>query len=514
MTKEDIELLKGFLQAILPILIFTFVVILFFLYRKKIENFSSKITKIKGKIAGQEFETEIKESNIAISNERVSETSEQKVKIDIEEVEENLFDVWQAYSSNELEKAKQIFDQVQQKETDPQKKVHNENFHFYTKAVNGNINSIKEFEEFAKTIKYDEEKIEAYEYLGLIHKHSRTYERAIEEFNKANDLALVETLKSKITSAISECYYELGDAKKSESIIWDLYNTLNDQQAKCSCLRSLAELYNKQKLPFLRALVLEKAIEFEPNNIDILFALAYSYSICDLKALGMLHYKTLLFFDAQAGYARNNLGVGYQNFRMPLKANKEYYKAFEKGNTLAGGNLASNLIENGFYDEAKKIIEEAKKIDNYNNKIDQVSNELNKQFEAENEKEAEIIESATKQERFFKKFYDKKFNKTELAFSFEGDWLIGETFPLTNDNSQKAINLTWQTEPDKIELTGVFENLTCENVLYIDKHPDYSMLRRKSPGYAFMKDNLNEIEVLILIENSHKIIELQLKRII
>jgi|GEM_PF-6030938 len=517
MTKENIDLLKELLQAILPILILIIVIGLFLFYRKAIESFLSKITKIKGKIAGQEFETEIKESQIEIGGEKLNTTTDQGIKKEAEEeeqsVEENMYHVWSALNKKDFSKAKQIFEQIQQKETDHIKKIGNEIFYYYSKARNGGVDSFHELEAFAETIKYDEPKSQAYEYLGLLNKHGRTYEKAIEEFQKAIRLISNENKKVEITNYISESYYELGRYEDARDTYLNLNTTLREDNAKCTNLKYLAEFYKKRKDFFLRALTLEKALEYESNNTDILFDLAYSYSEVKLYSLSILHYKTLLFFNNKAAYAHNNIGVSYQDLKLPFKSNKEYTAAYELGNSLAAGNLASNLIHGGFYNEAKRIIEAAKKIEDYDNKINENLDDLNKRSKEEDEREIEIIETAKKQERFLKKLYESEFSKSK-SINLSGNWTVNDSIPITNiSDKENSLNLTWKDGSNDIQISGSFVNYTSKTVVYLEPRPGYVSLKRRYDGYGVFDENLNHIEILVIVEDSFEIKEFLIKKV-
>src|SRR3546814_4912296 len=56
-----------------------------------------------------------------------------------------------------------------------------------------------------------------------------------------------------------------------------------------------------------------------------------------------------------------NLGVAYENQKLPIKAIYSYKESKKLGNTLAMSTLAYRFLHAGFLDEAKSVCEEAAK---------------------------------------------------------------------------------------------------------------------------------------------------------
>src|SRR3546814_18822125 len=68
----------------------------------------------------------------------------------------------------------------------------------------------------------------------------------------------------------------------------------------------------------------------------------------------------------------NNLGVAYENQKLPIKAIYSYKESKKLGNTLAMSNLAYRFLHAGFLDEAKSVCEEAAKVPDHHQNVDKI----------------------------------------------------------------------------------------------------------------------------------------------
>ena len=103
---------------------------------------------------------------------------------------------------------------------------------------------------------------------------------------------------------------------------------------------------------------LEQALNLTPGDTERRFKLAYMYSEQGQKLLSLFHYQLLVSRDPTYPYAMNNLGVLYGDLNLPGKKIQTWKNATQnKDETFPIGNIAIAMIENGFYDEARNLLD-------------------------------------------------------------------------------------------------------------------------------------------------------------
>ncbi|MGN6655753.1 MAG: hypothetical protein ACTHJ9_10485 [Rhodanobacter sp.] len=170
-----------------------------------------------------------------------------------------------------------------------------------------------------------------------------------------------------------------------------------------SSLLAIENAFSKAKAEkgFMFA-ALERLLEEAPDNHSKRFELAYAYAEAGMEDMALYHYQRVPS-QARSEGLWNNLGVSFDNQKLPIKSVAAYKEAKELGSTLAMSNLAQRYLHAGFLDEARAVCEMAAKVPNHHKNVDDVLTRASKVLDDENELEKRIIFEAKDVSEFNRK---------------------------------------------------------------------------------------------------------------
>lgn len=182
---------------------------------------------------------------------------------------------------------------------------------------------------------------------GALEAYRREAECADEPADKQSPLLSISFLLAKL-GRHNECLEVLDLAKNAEA-----------KERKDDILaHAIYRLSNETSDPHLEIEAMEAIARVRPDDHSNRFSLAYAHSQQGNEDMALHHYLAIPA-SQRSGTAWNNLGVALHDFSMPAKAVDAYKKAADAGETLAMSNLAYRLMDAGFLDQAKTLIDEA-----------------------------------------------------------------------------------------------------------------------------------------------------------
>jgi Tfp pilus assembly protein PilF len=193
-----------------------------------------------------------------------------------------------------------------------------------------------------------------------------------------------------------------------------------DNEERGELLFGLADLYESESME-KRALMLERALSYQPIDKQKQFAAGYAYSEAGMNGLAMVHYQKSLHIGEKQEAAKNNLGVALKGLKLPSRAVAEYKRSIDLGGTLAAANFAWVLMDAGALDEAETVLREARGQKHVHEHVFSASNRLAKIREEENERERKIAEVSEKRRHFLIRYTDAILTQGELSLP-EGQW--------------------------------------------------------------------------------------------
>jgi tetratricopeptide (TPR) repeat protein len=268
-----------------------------------------------------------------------------------------------AFVSRSKTEVEEIFKKLQEVAKDEEEKFGNEAIYYFLRYDLGDIEAISKLQEMTKV-----ERAAAYAHkaLGFCYNDSGDYEKAAmfftlaaQGYRKKGSVKEHQVIDSVLRAA--DCLSKIGSQQDAYIIITSEIAVTVNQLFLSDLYSGLASLYEQAGDVDFRAITLEKAVEYKPNDIKLRFSVGWTYgNQKSTHALSLLHYKTLLQFDEAHASALNNIAVQYGRLKMPLTSVPFYKKSASLNETLAAGNLANMYINAGFGEDARQLLDTAK----------------------------------------------------------------------------------------------------------------------------------------------------------
>jgi tetratricopeptide (TPR) repeat protein len=281
----------------------------------------------------------------------------------------------------------------------------------------------------------------------------------------------------------------------------------DDREALFTLYSGLASLYERADDSELRAIALEKAIEFKPNDTQLRFGAAWSYSQSDCNALSLMHYHTLLGFTPDNVTALNNMGVIYGELQMHTKRISSFKEAWEHGETLSAANLAYAYMNGGFVDEAMGILNKAKQGEDVHANVGSALAAVDQKKEAESKKETETLSAAHEQRQFLLSFAEAYFSSRSVTSHFEGAWRFSDSVEATATWSDDKVKINWERSDKKYSMTARVRSLGARITNYT--RPGYYPSTLGDNGFAYLSDDGQQMEIMVLTDNKHDFLTLR-----
>jgi tetratricopeptide (TPR) repeat protein len=514
------------IASLWPLALIIFLLIISFLFKPQIAAFLNRFAKIQIRKGDTELLIAQQENKIMKEMSPPQTLLEESRKLDISEkpsvsdIEEGLDinslsqedlnrEMYFAFLENNVNRAEEIFKRVQSIEEDQIQRYQNESLYLYLRFSKGDTSALEKLHQLEDTTQsYTVANSFVCFYIGKCHESVSQFEAAITAFKKSASLAQEESKKANCLSSISNCYCSLGQKDIALDVLEDGIQYSSNAKALSTLYLSLADLFKRSDDNRLRAIALEKALEFQPNDPFTRFDTAFSYGDGDFKNLSLYHYKTLIGFSPEHRAGLNNLGVVYGELQMPILSVKYYKRAWKQKETLAAANLAYQYLNAGFSDEAQNILAEAKiEIDIHPN-VGSALSAISRSEESEAKNEQKIIEKALEQQRFFLKFAQNYFTKVSAAVEINGSWIIdGKISNFTQTDSQ--ITGTWGENDNRRRFLGTIKNTGA--ILKFEKWGYNLSQMSKSfvnddEGYAYLSSDLQTLNVMIIRKSDYQLL--------
>ena len=145
-------------------------------------------------------------------------------------------------------------------------------------------------------------------FLALCYWETKDYATAREVYVQTRDCASEEHA-ARITASIADCWLKEGNPNKGLAEVASRLREVQETDAKVHLYKSLASMFEANGSERMRAIALEKALEFVPHDTDVRFSAAYAQGQAKLSAVSIANYDTLLNLKPKEGNPLNNLGV-------------------------------------------------------------------------------------------------------------------------------------------------------------------------------------------------------------
>ena len=433
---------------------------------------------------------DVSEPIVALESESLS--VEKTVEVLRDELEE-------AFSTNDESKIQLAYEALKVASTDPRDLVVNDAIYLYQKFRHGDTAAISKLQKLTEQMSASSV---VYLFLGLCYEEAGELDKASDAYRHS-----VERTESKDTKAyrviiLANCLLKADKKSDAYKLVSEEISKTDESELLLILYKGLAELYKKSDNRLFQAFALEKALEHEPNNTDLIFDLAYAYSAVELHPLSILHYERLLHFESDNTSALNNVGVEYENQQMPILSVGSYKKASEFNKTLASANLAYRLMNAGFAEEALATLNNAKSQDDVHPNVGSALAALSEKQTAEREKREKLFNNATLEKQFFRAFAETYFRNINAEDeNLEGAWKLEDGTHVQVTQAGSSVEANW-TSIIKHQFTGVVTNrtlrLTKKKMEYHWYDKSEKGFEKQYEGYDYLSDNGQRLSIMYI----------------
>jgi tetratricopeptide (TPR) repeat protein len=406
--------------------------------------------------------------------------------------------MFEAAAKGDADKLEEAFTKLQQAEGDSSEQARNEVFYLYLRFSIGDTKALELLRERATHLEFADP---AYFLLGVCYERAgRFLDGAIAYESSVQHRQGSKQIHS-ITSA-ANCLLKGGKQTEAFSRIESELRIRSDPGEMTELYRGLASLYEVVGDHELRGLAIEKALEKSPNDADLHFAAAWSYSRGETKAslLSVLHYKAALAFQPENLLALNNLGVQYQRLELPIRAVTAYRRAAEKDETLAAANLAQLYANAGFHEEAMLLLNEARKQEQVHPNVGYALTTIAGKEKNETDTVETMMSAAREQQGFLSRFADAYFLKAADA-SFAGTWRSQDGAELVLTQRGEELEGIFEQALETFVVTGSVKNQAAKLNMILKR--TYYADEPRGVIYSVFKGD--ELEVMIVDGRNHSI---------
>ena len=383
----------------------------------------------------------------------------------------------EAWSKKDTDLMNIVFNELQTRESNINEKLKNEAF-YYSLLFRLGEDSVENFRIIEDKARDTDVYSNVLNVLALAYEHTENFMLAKSYYEKAL-LDPSSTIRVNLTIGISECLFSMGQKEDAISYLIKAISDSENNEYRFRYYKQIADLSNKNSNSIVQSLALEKALEIKPNDTEILFSLAYTYSNVDMHLLSLLHYKAVLRFDKTNENALNNLGVSLSNLGLEIQSISNYKDAIKLGNTLAAVNLAYKYMNNGFAEEAEKTLEQVKDVKNAHQNVYSALSQLKETINESVNNEKEKISEATLLREFQKITAESRLSVYKIVPSkIEGEWLLNNLFNSTIEIDLDQINITWERYSTKYKYSGKIMSRFVELQFY-EMTYDYKIPRNE-----------------------------------
>ncbi len=506
-SSDLIELLK----AITPIVIALVLLILGLVYKTPISNAISNLKNFKLRRRDFEMDYNANEQHSQPKGvPQVSENKEDKEQSGSEQKkpelgntsqasesqEDNLFvDLFDALRERDLAKSEVAYKTLQEHTKDDKSREENEYFYRYRLFTLGDLSAMQRLKHLAEHHTLTS-KPSAYVWIASAYDETNDYAKACQYYKLAAESSKEDADKALYLVKAAKSQHSDGHTTEAYELLEHQISLSTNEASKAALYKGLADLYEKDESPFLRALATEKAIAAESNNGDLLFDAGFAYSAASFSDLSILHYRNLITLNPRSNSALNNLGVEYSNEGLEFSSIQAYKKASELGNTLAMSNIAYRYIQVGFEEEARNTLKRANEQQQVHENVSHAQSQLASDRKQEEEAKQAIMARARIVQKFFREFAEAYFAKASIP-AIKGSWHIPTFGVVVLENNGKELKADWQSGDNQFALLATLHNKAAIGSIKKTPKTTYYSPPSTETFYTYFPEKLDVIPMLM-----------------
>lgn len=434
--------------------------------------------------------------------------SQPNLEVEPETSDEWLSEMMFAFSANEIERGETAYKRAQESESDAVQKLKNEAFYLYLRYRSRDAYALGKLQAMIeRTSATPEALFEIYKFIGSSYELSNDFLKAAAAYESSAENAQTEDNRANSVGSVARCLFAAGEQEQAYGRVTEEIGKLESNKALSALYKSLASLYESSEDTELRAIALEKALEYAPNDTSLRFDTAYSYGQNSFDTLALLHYDTLLKFEPRSSTSLNNIAVAYGELQMEVHKTRFLKKAVEENESLAAANLAYQYIDAGFVEEAMQILNEAKQKENVHPNVGRALANATEKQETELKTEKQAIENALEQRNFLLSFAEAYLIDCAASDGFEGIWYFDDGTEANAVYEVDTLKIQWERNGKEHYLKAYPKNCGAKITEYSRKEK-YISTDLADKGYAVLESG-KQINIMILKGGRHTFLTLK-----
>lgn len=418
-------------------------------------------------------------------------------------------EMYTAFSEKRIADAEDAFERLQQSKDEESAKLINESIYLYFRYKYANdASAISKLETLAEN---DDSKETVFYWIAACHELSRNYPKAVNAYKQSLAAEITDEKRALNTVALAKCLIKTENTLDALKELSEALSRVTSTSAKAQLYQGIADVYEANENYSLRAIALQKVLEFTPESTSTLFSAAYAQSNADFSSLSAVNYNTLLRFSPEHTSALNNLGVECERLGLPMKCVAYYKQAVDLKETLAMSNLANKYIHLGFEKEAQDLLDLAMNEKNPHKNVGHSLASLADSKEKEDKEWEAITSVALKQQQFYWEYAAAYFENPKCQARFVGTWEAtdGHIFNVTQENEN--IDGKWESDRDGENFYGKLYNRALQ-IKYRKKtqNPFVSITNWDAgeDGFAYLNCSGEKLHILVGSKKSYRYINL------
>ncbi|HCT7985327.1 TPA: hypothetical protein OT855_002207 [Serratia liquefaciens] len=419
-----------------------------------------------------------------------------------------LVDVIESIENGDIKEASAIFERYKEQERDSSELYKNTAYYFEYMYIDGNQSDfIFELEKHISGAKNEQEKITAITSYTRALEVTKQYQKAIDILNEFIINTSSEELKSTALTRISACYISNNEPGKARELILEALSEFHEKNTISSLYINLSKIEESVGNKKISSLCLDKAVELNPTDQEILFDSAFQASENGLSDISICNYSTLIGLNKKHASALNNIAICAENEKLDLVSVKYYKDSAEQNNSLAMVNQGFRLLNAGFSKEAEEIAKKALMQESPHQRAHALLTSIHEKREKQHREWIECKSKATILQQIARKFISAYTRKPKNRIQ-DSTWMLDNVTTSTINNKDAEIEIKWQEEiqnsTSKYEcsLTGKIINSAFEGDFfkYANPKPESTLLGPKYEAVLFKAYGyLNETENILTI---------------
>jgi len=427
---------------------------------KRLINFDFKWGKAQGSLRAEPCPQDSLLLTTAAETESPPKLEEQSQIINEVKGDKLFSEMHSAFLDGRPEDGRRAFESYQETITDPKERLRTRALYLHLNYIHGgSAESLAQLEQIFSETTDPEDREDIVCWLAWCYSSTRNFpaerdlwQNMLDASTEADKRAGI--MRNLVTSLTNLQQFDVA----KELLITEIRRSSTVPKALAILYNVLANLEQKHGDAFVAAIAYDKAIQFSPQDTDVMFSAAYAQSQCELNYCSYINYDTLLRLRSDKDMAANNIGVQAAELAMPGRSVTYYKKAMDLGNTLAMANLAYLYMNAGFLLEAQNTLQEAMKDKEPHPNVSAAITELDKKKKAEQETHKTSINTGSLQQDFIRAYADARFLKSDVEniLSIDNTWITEYSTEIVIKSDKNSFESSWEDMGSAIGISKYF----------------------------------------------------------